>query len=386
MPDRGDALSARRAPATPGSGRRVVRTTGLVVAVVAAILVVAAAGARPAAAETPAGDTESFVTRVEPPSSAFTIRVLGGDETLRIDVVPGHEVVVLGYAGEPYLRIDPQGEVFENRRSPAVTANADRYSSTAPAPDADPEAEPAWTPVGSGGSHEWHDHRMHWMAESIPAPGEPGDLVFAWTVELAVDGTPVAVTGELRRGPASTPWPFVLVAAAALAAAVVVGRRRPVATVAVAAGVVTLVAIGLTVAQRVALECWSCGRVVDVVPVLIATVATVAMVVVRGAGRRVIAATTALVALTGWLLVHAQVLTEAVVVSALPTAIVRGGVAAAIGSAAGALWVAGCYGRRALDEYASTPPSQRGRGRGRARRAAPVTAAAAPTPTDRSGG
>ena len=59
----------------------------------------------------------------------------------------------------------------------ALLANADRYNSTAPTADADPGAEPVWGAVGTGGSHEWHDHRMHWMAESVPAPGEPGDLV-----------------------------------------------------------------------------------------------------------------------------------------------------------------------------------------------------------------
>lgn len=362
---------------------RVARSlTSLGAALVLALALVLSTAA-PAGAETPAGDTESFVTGVEPPSSAFTIRVLGGDETLRIDVVPGHEVVVLGYAGEPYLRIDPNGEVFENQRSPAVTANADRYSSSAPAADADPEAEPAWTPVGTGGSHEWHDHRMHWMAESVPAPGGPGDLVFAWTVALAVDGAPVAVTGELRRGPATTPWPYAVVGAAAVVATVLLGRRRPVATVVLAAGVVTIVAVGLTIAQRMALECWTCGRVVDLAPVVVATVASVTMVVVRSEARRVIAAATALVALTGWLLVHVPVLTEAVVVSALPATIVRGAVAVAIGSAAGGLWVAGRYGRRVLDEYASQPPSQRGRGRARAARPTPVRSA--PCPGDRSG-
>ena len=362
---------------------RVARSATGLGALLALVLTIVAATASPAGAETPAGDTESFVTRVDPPSTAFTIRVLGGDETLRIDVTPGHEVVVLGYAGEPYLQIDPQGEVFENQRSPAVTANADRYNSAAPAADADPEADPVWTAVGTGGSHEWHDHRMHWMTESIPAPGEPGDLVFDWTVALAVDGAPVAVTGELRRGPASSPWPFVIVVAAALVAAVVAGRRRPVATVVATAGGVTIVAVGLTVAQRVALECWTCGRVVDLAPVAVATMASVAMVVVRSEVRRVIAATTALVALTGWLLVHVSVLTEAVVVSALPTVVARVGVALAIGSAAGGLWVASCYGRRALDEYASQPPSQRGRGRARAPR--PDPAGPVPTRGDRSG-
>ena len=75
---------------------------------------------RPAAAEAPAGDMESIVTSIEPATPGAEVRVLGGDESLRLDVHDGHEVVVLGYVGEPYLRIDPRGEVWENQRSPAV--------------------------------------------------------------------------------------------------------------------------------------------------------------------------------------------------------------------------------------------------------------------------
>ena len=322
-----------------------------------------------ASAEVPAGDTESMVVAVEPATPAIDVRVLGGDETLRLDVAPGHEVVVLGYLGEPYLRVDAQGDVFENQRSPAVTANADRYNTGTPPPDADAEAAPEWSRVGTGGTFEWHDHRMHWMTEAVPVPGAPGDLVFAWTVDLTVDGNPVAVDGELRRGEASPAWPWFLLAAAVAGAVAVVGlRRRPsIATAVASAASVTALAFVLTAGERLALECWTCGRVLDLVPLAVSLGAVVTLAVVRGRGTRLAAAALALVALTGWLLVHARVLTSPVVVSAWPDAVVRGGVAVALGLTIAGLVLAAVEGRQLLDDYASQAPAERRRRRRRVR-------------------
>lgn len=314
-----------------------------------------------ASAGVPAGDTESKVVSVEPASPAIDLRVLGGDETLRLDVDPGHEVVVLGYLGEPYLRVDGQGNVFENQRSPAVTANADRYNTGTPPPSADATAPPEWAQVGRGGTFEWHDHRMHWMTEAVPVPGEPGDLVFAWTVDLTVDGNPVAVAGELRRGEASPGWPWFLLAGVVAAAVVTVGlRRRPsIATAMASAAAVTALAIGLTVGERLALECWTCGRVLDLVPLAVALGAVLASAVVRGRGARLSTAALALVALTGWLLVHLRVLTSSVVVSAWPDAVVRSGVAVALGIGVAGLALAAVEGRQLLDDYARQAPAER---------------------------
>ena len=55
---------------------------GIAVGLLLAVALLLADGAaRPAAAETPAGETESFVTSVEPQTDPIAIRVLGGDET-----------------------------------------------------------------------------------------------------------------------------------------------------------------------------------------------------------------------------------------------------------------------------------------------------------------
>ena len=362
-PDRRRPL---RAPAGRTGRAAVWRATAAGFALVLAVLL-GDGVVRPAAAEAPAGDMESIVTSIEPATPDVEVRVLGGDETLRLDVHDGHEVVVLGYVGEPYLRIDRQGEVWENQRSPAVTANADRSNTGTPPSTADPAAEPEWVHVGSGAAYEWHDHRMHWMTEAVEPPGGPGDLVFAWTVGLTVDGAPVAVQGELRRGESTPAWPWYLLAAVVAVLALVLGltRRRTAASITIGSAVaVTAIAAALAVGERRALECWTCGRLIELAPILVATRAPRATAVVRTTGARLVAAALALVALSGWLLVHLRVLARPIVVSAWADPVVRGAVAVALGLTVAGLVLAAIEGRRVLDEYASLPPSQR-RPRGR---------------------
>jgi hypothetical protein len=99
--------------------------------------------------------------------------------------------------------------------------------------------------------------------------------------------------------------------------------------------------------------------------VTVAVLACAAMAVARSRGARLASAAIALVALTGWLLVHVRVLTQSVVVSAWPAVVVRASVAVAIGFAGAGIVVVALEGRRSLDEYASRPPSQRRPRRGR---------------------
>jgi hypothetical protein len=97
----------------------------------------------------------------------------------------------------------------------------------------------------------------------------------------------------------------------------------------------------------------------------------VAVLIAEGGARP--AAAVALVALTGWLLVHLRVLTRPVVVSAWPDAVVRAAVAGSLGLTVAGLLLAAVDGRAALDEYASRPPSQRGRRRPRPGPATPAS-------------
>ena len=161
-----------------------------------------------------------------------------------------HQVVVLGYQGEPYLRLDADG-VWENESSPAVYLNRDRFASQAPPASATPDAAPAWKRLHGGDSARWHDHRVHWMS-TIPPPqvqADPGRprVIFADNhVDLLVDGTPVSAVVKLSWVPRPHPWIWLgLVAAAACLALVLIAFRPLVAPwVALVAAAAALVGRG----------------------------------------------------------------------------------------------------------------------------------------------
>jgi hypothetical protein len=182
------------------------------------------------------------------------------------------EVVVVGYEGEPYLRLDGE-KVFENRRSPSTYINRSLTGNPDVPADATATAAPEWVQIGSDGWARFHDHQLHRMG---PAPG-PLD----WKVDLLVDGKPVAVSGQLvpLTRPSRIPW-FALGGLAAVALAVawvrLVRRRRAILLVALGlsffAAQVVAVSVGGTLAWAATLaslvafvvtiradEAWSAG-------------------------------------------------------------------------------------------------------------------------------
>ena len=80
--------------------------------------------AAPAAAD-PARPTNvgSHVTAIAPPTAAVAVDLLGASAFLELHVRAGTEVTVMGYENEPYLRVDADGTVEENRNSKATYLN-----------------------------------------------------------------------------------------------------------------------------------------------------------------------------------------------------------------------------------------------------------------------
>jgi hypothetical protein len=105
------------------------------------------------------------------------------------------EVQILGYEGEPYLRLDSDG-VFENTNSPAHYYNLDRYGRSQIPASASAKAAPNWVKLSDGNSVRWHDHRTHWM-DTLPPPEVRANpdverVIFAANkVDLVVNGSPV---------------------------------------------------------------------------------------------------------------------------------------------------------------------------------------------------
>jgi hypothetical protein len=179
----------------------------------AATLVLLVLVAAPAVAHGRGSDATNFDSRITdaPDLPGVSWQIYGGDELLQLTNHGDLEVTVLGYDGEPYLRIGPDG-VWENQRSPATYLNQERYGRVGVPVHADPDAPPEWERRGDGPSHAWHDHRIHWMSPETPlrvvdveAPTE----VFAWQVEFTAGGEDYALAGELWWVPGPSPWPWL---------------------------------------------------------------------------------------------------------------------------------------------------------------------------------
>jgi hypothetical protein len=185
----------------------------------AVLLVVTAA---PASAHTISGpkptNYRSRVVAIAPSIPGISARVVDLGAKLEVTNRTSTEITVLGYEGEPYLRIGPAG-VFENLHSQATYINRTRQGSSVP-PDVDtrPDAVPEWKKISSGHSTSWHDHNIHWMQAQPPpvVAGAPGDFHHLSQRDLTFlyKGEPVriAVALDWVPGPSGLPWIPVAVA------------------------------------------------------------------------------------------------------------------------------------------------------------------------------
>jgi hypothetical protein len=189
---------------------------GAVITATGAIAVVLVAAQPAAAHDVPGIKPSNFETTVDgttPRVPGLTVRPidLGNELELRNDT--GADVVVLGYQGEPYLRVGPRG-VFENRRSPAAYLNRTRDGKTRVPAAADPASAPEWNRLASGTVARWHDHRAHWMGTDDPpeVSRDPDQrhVVDHWSFQLRRAGQDITVTGNLLWVPGPSPWGWVL--------------------------------------------------------------------------------------------------------------------------------------------------------------------------------
>jgi hypothetical protein len=233
-----------------------VRRTAAFLALLIAVVVVPGT---PASAHTVSGagatNFKTTLVSVAPAEPGLRMRVVENGSRLELSNTSSVEITVLGYQGEPYLRVGPQG-VFENRRSPATYLNRTRQGG-ALGPDADYKAVPVWQKTSDGHTALWHDHRIHWMLPQPPLPVRQRPavqrLVFTWTVALVRAGQPVTVTGTLSwvPGPSALPW-------LALAGVLLVGTLAGCASrrwgAALAVALVALIAVDAVHATGVAFD------------------------------------------------------------------------------------------------------------------------------------
>jgi hypothetical protein len=182
-----------------------------------------------------------------PALDGLEIRTIEAGARLQLTNRTGRNIEVLGYQGEPYLEIRPDG-VYENYHSPATYLNI-TIAHVDPPAHADPTVPPVWNKVSDEPMYRWHDQRTLWIEPNPPdfvaaAPGKPHHLR-DWTVPMRVDATPLELKGTLDWVPPPVPWLWWLAAVAGGALLALLGLtprpRIALALLAIAAGTLGLV-------------------------------------------------------------------------------------------------------------------------------------------------
>lgn len=311
----------------------------------------------PAAAD-PAGpsDFRSEVTGIVPPADGVTAEIRGGDSFLEISVAEGHTVIVLGYEGEPYLRIGGDGTVERNRLSKATYLNDDRrgagvtYPADVQAADAD--TPPEWEEIASGGTYAWHDHRVHWMDDASPQSPRGQRIEGAydpWRVPLVVDGAEAQVEGTLTYETAVSPLPY---AGLAVIVAGLLGFYGRGAGLRLPAALLAVVAAGAVVVGWADYAATPDGGGNPLLWALavVALVAAIGAVVMARRSAGVVLALAAVATLSAWALFRIQALLKPVLPTELPFALDRTTIALALGVSLAAAFLAVTSGVLALPD------------------------------------
>jgi hypothetical protein len=174
------------------------------------------------------------VTGFEGDPTGVEVRPVELGDRMELVRTTAKEVKIVGYDGEPYIRLGADG-VFENFNSPSHYTNLDRFARTVTPSTATPTAEPNWVKLSDGNSVRWHDHRTHWMdptpRQDVRDNPDVERVIFpANRVELVVDGNPVVAIVKVTwlPPPSRIAWLVVssLAACALLAALVLVPSLR----------------------------------------------------------------------------------------------------------------------------------------------------------------
>jgi hypothetical protein len=161
--------------------------------VAAAVLLCPAVAGAHLRSGTVAVDYRAAVLRPDTP--AYAARIYQSDRALNLTLKRGHVVIALGYLGEPMFRLDAAG-LWLNAASP--TAIVGGLVTKSERIDA---STPHWRLQRGRHAVVWHDARF----QGLPSGANQG----VWSVPLIVDGRRARLTGNLRRFPAPSPWPWL---------------------------------------------------------------------------------------------------------------------------------------------------------------------------------
>jgi len=248
------------------------RSVSRVVTAVAFALLFGIVTATPASAHTLSGpkpsNYQARITSITPRVPGVHLRVVDLGAKLELTNRTSSDVLVLGYEGEPYLRVGPQG-VFENVHSSATYVNRSLKGGVIPEGiDTRPEATPQWRKISDGHTARWHDHRAHRMQPGLPPQVASDPSAFHHVsvdhVKFVHDGKTSDATLALDwvPGPSGVRWIPVIVAALllGLGIALVAGWSR---ALAVLVGLLVVIDIVHAVSYEVARPGSNAGKVLQ---------------------------------------------------------------------------------------------------------------------------
>jgi hypothetical protein len=170
------------------------------------------------------------VTAIRPAVPTVAVTVGIGGKWVRVTNQGAAEIVILGYRGEPFLRLS-QNRVQINELSSTA---AETGQTPGNPPSTDLAAGPRWVQPRDGDSATWTDARID----------PPERASGSWELPLVVDGQQVTVLGTRELIPPPSPWPWVaalgLLAAAVAAIGWMRSWHRPMAAV-IGAGILAFV-------------------------------------------------------------------------------------------------------------------------------------------------
>lgn len=195
----------------------------------------------PAAAHGAEGlnDTDYRIAITQQPDlSGVEVRVVEAGARLELRNDGRRNIEVLGYSGEPYAELRPDG-VYVNRNSPATYLNETTEAESAAPAAASAALAPDWDKVSDSPVLRWHDHRAGWMNEQPPpavaADPDRSHKVLDWQVPLRSGAQRFAVSGTVTWIPppdTATWWAAALLLAGALLALTLrLNDLRPLAAV-----------------------------------------------------------------------------------------------------------------------------------------------------------
>ncbi len=288
-------------------------------------------------------DFKSTVTQVTPPTDAVTMKVVGGDGFLSIKVKPGHDVVVNGYAGGPWLHIRSDGVVEENQLSPATYLDQNRYGRTPPPVNVTNETEtnqpPQYKQVATGGEYAWHDHRIHWMSPDDPPNATRGAVMpeyDPWKVDMVVDGQRHEVQGTLTWEKQESPIAWIALVLIAGAITLVVGHGKSTFVAAIAVGIASVAALQTGITAYRSIPSAAGPNPLEIILPTFALLAAIVGLVLHRKPLGVIAILASLAALTGWAIMRITALFHPILPTDLPFWIDRSATAIAVGCSVGA--------------------------------------------------